>query len=75
MEMEPFVDAARAAQFLNLRPRRLLELARKGLIPACPVGDGQRKVWRFRLSEIAAALAARAVKFGDAAVRTRKEAL
>ena len=75
MEMEPFVDAARAAQFLNLRPRRLMELARKGLIPAYPIGDGQRKVWRFRLSEIAAALAARAVKCGDAAVRTRKEAL
>ena len=73
MEIESFVDATKAAEFMNLRPRRLLQLARAGLIPAYPVGDGQRRVWRFRLSEIAAALAARAVKCGDAAVRTRRE--
>ena len=70
MELEPFVDAAKAAEFVNLRPRRLLQLAREGSIPAYPVGNGQRRVWRFRLSEIASALAARAVKCSDAAVRT-----
>lgn len=73
MEIEPFVDATKAAQFLNLRPRRLLQLAREGSIPAYPIGDGQRRVWRFRLSEIASALDALAVKYTDAAVRTRKE--
>lgn len=73
MEIEPFVDAQKAAEFMNLRPRRLLQLARAGLIPAYPVGDGQRRVWRFRLSELASALAARALKYSDAAVRTRKE--
>ena len=73
MEIEPFVDAQKAAEFLNLRPRRLLQLARAGSIPAYPVGNGQRRVWRFRLSEIASALAARAVKCSDAAVRTRRE--
>ena len=73
MELEPFVDATKAAQFLNLRLRRLLQLARAGSIPAYPIGDGRRRVWRFRLSEIASALAKRAVKCGDAAVRTRRE--
>ena len=72
MEIERFVDAQKAADFLNLRRRRLLELARAGSIPAYPIGDGRRRVWRFRLSEIAAALAARTIKCGDAAVRTGK---
>jgi len=73
MEIEQFVDADKAADFLKLRPRRVLELARNGSIPAYPIGSGQRRVWRFRLSEIASALAARAVKCSDAAVRTRRE--
>jgi hypothetical protein len=72
MEIEPFVDAKKAAEFVNLRPRHLLELARDGSIPAHPVGNGQRRVWRFRLSEIASALATRAVKCSNAAVRTGK---
>ena len=72
MDFEPFVDATKAAEFMNLRPRRLLQLAREGSIPAYPIGSGQRRVWRFRLSEIASALAAHAVKCSDAAVRTRK---
>jgi hypothetical protein len=73
MEIEPFVDAKKAAEFLNLRPRRLLELAREGSIPAYPVGNGQRRVWRFRLSELASVLVSRAVNSNDAAVRTRRE--
>jgi len=72
MEIEPYVDAQKAADFLNLRRRRLLELARTGSIPAYPIGEGQRRVWRFRLSEIASALGARAVKCSRAAVRTGK---
>ena len=50
---EPFVAAETAAEFLSLRRRRVLELARQGAIPAHPLGDGRRKVWRFRLSELA----------------------
>jgi hypothetical protein len=72
VEIEPFVDATKAAEFMHLRPRRLLQLAREGSIPAYPIGDGQRRVWRFRLSEIASSLAGRAIKCTDAAVRTRK---
>jgi len=54
---EPFVDAEKAAAFLSLRPRRMLELARAGTIPTYPLGDGERRVWRFRLSEVASAIA------------------
>jgi hypothetical protein len=44
VEIEPFVDAEKAAEFASLRRRRLLELARTGVIPAHPIGDGQRRV-------------------------------
>ena len=57
-EREPFVDAEDAGEFLCLRPRRVLELARQGVIPAYPLGQGKRRVWRFRLSEIAEAVRA-----------------
>jgi hypothetical protein len=60
---EPFVDAVRAAGFLSLSPRRVLTLARSGAIPAYPLGNGQRRVWRFRLSELASAVVARRVQF------------
>lgn len=33
---EPFVDAIEAGGFLQLRPRRVLELARRGTLPAYP---------------------------------------
>jgi excisionase family DNA binding protein len=57
--LEPFVDAERAAQFLSVTPRYLLELARKGELPAHPLGNGSRRIWRFRLSELAAAIGGR----------------
>ncbi len=53
---EPFVDAKRAAAFLSLTSRRVLDLARRGSLPAHPIGIGQRRVWRFRLSELAEAI-------------------
>ena len=56
IEIEPFVDANKAAEFLLITRRHLLELARSGEIPAHPIGAGKRKTWRFRLSEIADAI-------------------
>jgi hypothetical protein len=53
---EPFVDATRAAEFLSIRPRQLLELARAKVLPGYPIGKGRRRVWRFRLSELAASV-------------------
>ena len=54
---EPFVDQTRAAAFLGLAPRRILELARAGILPGYPLGQGGRKIWRFRLTELAVVLA------------------
>ena len=49
---EPFVDAGRAAIFLDMRRKTLLDLARKGRLPGHPVGLGQRRMWKFRISEL-----------------------
>ena len=48
---EPYVDEHVIANFLHLEPRRVLEMARKNLLPAHPIGN-IRKTWRFRVSEI-----------------------
>ena len=56
MQHEPFVDAARAAKFLSIRPRQLLELARANILPGYPIGRGSRRAWRFRLSELEASV-------------------
>jgi len=56
IQPEPFVDSEKAAEFLSIRPRRLLELARKNVLPAYPIGQGHRRVRRFRLSELAASV-------------------
>ena len=54
--LEAFVDADEAGKFLSLNRRRILELARAGKLPGHPIGDGARRVWRFRLSELADAV-------------------
>ena len=60
MAPEPFVSAEVAAQFLSVKRRHLLALARKGLAGAYALGTGtQRTIWVFRLSELAHAIAAR----------------
>jgi hypothetical protein len=56
---ERFVDADEAGRFLSLTRRRILDLARAKKLPAHPLGDGARRVWRFRLSELAAAIGAK----------------
>jgi len=54
---EPFVSANEAAQFLCVKRRYLLELARRGIAGAYPLGTGgKRKIWVFRLSELAASV-------------------
>ncbi len=60
-EPERFVDSLVAAKFLSIKPRQLLELARKGTIPAYPLGEGQRRIWRFRLSDLAKAMEQRMI--------------
>ena len=51
---EPYVDATRAATFLSMSRKTLLNLARTGQIPGHPIGERKRRIWRFRLKELAA---------------------
>jgi adenylosuccinate lyase len=56
-QLEAFVDAECAAKFLAIERRQLLVMARSGAIPAYPASLGsRRKQWRFRLSELSAAI-------------------
>jgi len=50
--LERFVEAEDAAPFIGYSPRHLKKLAREGMIPAHPRGDGQRRRWLFLLSEL-----------------------
>lgn len=52
------------AEFLSITRRRVLEMARAREISAHPVGCGKRKIWRFRLSELAEAVAGQGSKRG-----------
>jgi len=61
---EPYVDEHAIARFLQLSPRRILEMARSKEIPAHPIGH-TRKTWRFRLSEIDAHFSAQKVALSD----------
>lgn len=74
-EPEPFVDAIVIGGFLQLRRRRVLELARQGVIPAYPMGNGSRRVWRFRLSEVATALGSSRVNYSRQSPAPRQETL
>lgn len=54
---EGFVSAAIAADFLGIKRRMLLDLARRGINGAYPIGTGERrKIWIFRLSELGIAI-------------------
>ena len=73
---EGFVDADEAGKFLSLNRRRILELARARKLPGHPIGDGARRVWRFRLSELAAAVTRNVFTSpGDPAIRNPSVAL
>jgi excisionase family DNA binding protein len=52
-DVEPFVDADVAAEFLSVKRKTILDWARAGVIPAHRYGRGNKAVWRFRISEIA----------------------
>jgi len=75
LECEPFVDAVAVGDFLQLRPRRVLELARQGVFPAYPLGTGSRRVWRFRLSEVATTLRSSRVNYPRQSPAPRQETI
>ena len=52
-QVEAFVEAQAAADFLKVSTGYLKKLARGGKVPAHPRGDGQRRRWLFLISELA----------------------
>jgi excisionase family DNA binding protein len=49
---EPYVDPDGAAEFLKTNRLKVIRMARVGILPAHPLGDGKRRQWRFKLSEL-----------------------
>ena len=48
-----FLTPEQASTFLGgVHPRTLTRWAREGSIPAYPLGDGKRRLWRFRRGDL-----------------------
>jgi excisionase family DNA binding protein len=53
IQPEPFVTANEVAGHLKITRRQVLEMARRNHLPAHPISFGrQRKIWRFKLTEV-----------------------
>ena len=61
--VERFVSAEAVAEHLDIERRQVLQLTRSGKLPAHPIDPtAVRKMYRFRLSEIDAAISSRSQK-------------
>ena len=58
--LEAWVDAETVAQHLNFSPQQVRLMAREGRIPGVQQGNGKRAFWRFKLSQVDAAMEAAA---------------
>ena len=51
--MNNFLNPEQAAEFLGgLNTRTVTRWAREGYLPAYPVGEGKRRIWRFWRSDL-----------------------
>jgi DNA-binding transcriptional MerR regulator len=46
------LDAIEAARVVGMDSRTLVRWARRGYVPAHPLGEGKRRIWRFFESEL-----------------------
>jgi excisionase family DNA binding protein len=52
-EVERFMTAVEAATFLGgVNPRTVTRWAREGYLPAYPIGEGMRRLWRFTRKDL-----------------------
>lgn len=57
---ERFIDAEEASRFLGgLNSRTVVRWAREGYLPAYPIGEGKRRLWRFLEADLEAWMLAR----------------
>jgi hypothetical protein len=71
--IEPFIDAGKAAEFVQLNRKTLLRFAREGSIPAHPLTGNKRRKWRFLLSELDAWARAKVNSISDRCQNSRSE--
>jgi len=71
--IEHFIDAGRAAEFVQLNRRTLLRFAREGSIPAHPLAGNKRRKWRFLISELDAWARAKVNSTSDRCQNSRSE--
>ncbi len=51
--VNPFLTAEEAAAFLGgLNSRTVARWAREGYLPAYPIGEGKRRLWRFLKADL-----------------------
>jgi len=55
--LEPVVDGEEAARFLNINPKTLQKMARRGGLPGYRIG----KLWKFRISDLDAWLRSKVI--------------
>jgi excisionase family DNA binding protein len=74
MTPEPFVTPDEIAEHLQITRRQVLDMARKNQLPAHPVCFGrQRKIWRFKVTEVDLAIASRTPKPTNADLQHSKD--
>jgi hypothetical protein len=69
------LDAEEAAQILRMDRRTLICWARLGYVPAHPLGEGKRKLWRFLEHELLAWVEARETEKKRPPASTMKTAI
>jgi hypothetical protein len=58
--LERFSTPEDIARHLQITRRQVLQAARQNLLPAHPISfGGRRRIWRFKISEVDAAIAGR----------------
>ena len=71
--IERFIDAGKAAEFVQLNRKTLLRFAREGSIPAHPLTGNKRRKWRFLISELDAWARAKVNSTSDRCQNSRSE--
>ncbi len=61
LPVESWVTSRTAGDFLGFHAKTVERMARRGELPGHPVGKGNRKRWRFLLSELDASMRSRVV--------------
>ena len=70
---ESFIDAQKAAEFVQLNRKTLVRLAREGSIPAHPLTGKKRRKWRFLISELDAWARAKLNSTSDPCQNSRRK--